>query len=61
MLFKNSDFDADTSEQYLAVRLLMAAIYKVDTEKFGPETLSNFQGNFSSMGKDSRDKNHVLK
>ena len=48
MLFKNSDFDVDTPEQHSAVRLTMAAIYKVDSEKFGPETLSNFQGNISN-------------
>ena len=58
---KAQDFDLDKSEQYSTVRLAMAAIYKVNSEKIGPEKLSILPRNFNSMDKVSRDKHHIMK
>lgn len=58
---KTQDFDLDKSEQYWTIRLVLEAIYKVNSEKFVLEKLSILPRNFSSIDKDSRDKQHVMK
>ena len=54
MTFKNLDFDADKTAQYLAARETMAAIYCDDETSFGPTEAPNWRENFGQLSQEDQ-------